>query len=116
MNQFRVGLLLCAASAAFNVDGVIALGQSDGPPVGVGIASIVLGLGTLAGVLLAWRGRTGGTALVAITRPISALALGVPAYFIGAPGWVYATVSSGIVLSAAGLGLMWWSRRAAVTA
>lgn len=116
MNRFHLGLLLCALSAAFNVDGLIALGQSDPPPVGVGIGSAVAGLATLAGVLLAWRNRPGGTALVVASRLISALVLGVPAYFIGAPGWVYATVTIGMALAAVGLALMWASRRTRVAA
>lgn len=107
MNRFQLGLLLCALSAAFNVDGVIAIGQDDPPPLGVSIASVVLGLATLVGVALARRSRPGGFALVVTTRLLSAVALGLPAYFFGAPGWVYATVTSGIVLTAVGLTLMW---------
>jgi hypothetical protein len=107
MNRFHIGLLLCALSAALNVDGVIALGQSDPPPAAVGIGSAVVGLATLAGVLLSWRRRAGGTALVVITRLISALVLSLPAYFIGAPGWVYATAGTGIALTVAGLALVW---------
>lgn len=110
MNRFQFGLLLCALSALLNVDGVIALGQDDPPPLGVGIASAVAGLATLAGVALAARSRPGGLPLVIVTRLLSALVLGLPTYFIGAAGWVYATVTAGMVLTAAGLTLLWPAR------
>src|ERR1051325_6813331 len=88
MNRFQLGLSLLALSCALNVDGLIALGESDGPPVGVSIGSVLVAIATLAGVFLAWRGRAGGTVLAIAGRVVFAVVLGIPAYFIGAPGWV----------------------------
>jgi hypothetical protein len=110
MNRYHLGLLLCGMSALLNIDGVISVTQTDGPPIGVGIGSAIVGLATLAGVALAWRRRKGGLALTVVPRLISAAAFGLPTYFIGAPGWVYATVGAGMALSAAGLAVLWASR------
>ncbi|KAB2388437.1 hypothetical protein [Actinomadura montaniterrae] len=116
MNRTTTGLTLCALSAAFNADGVIALGESDAPPAFVGILSAVLGLGTLAGVLLALRGRRGGVPLAIGTRLASAAVLDVPTYFIGAPAWVYVTVGAGMVLGLSGAGALWSARGARAAA
>ncbi|MDL4817785.1 hypothetical protein QP089_26300 [Actinomadura sp. OS1-43] len=116
MNRTTTGLTLCALSAAFNVDGVISLGESDPPPAFVGILSALLGLGTLAGVLLALRGRRGGVPLAIGTRLASAAVLGVPTYFIGAPAWVYVTVGVGMVLGLTGIAALWSAREARAAA
>jgi uncharacterized membrane protein (DUF441 family) len=112
MNRFQIGLLLLALSCVFNVDGIIALGESDPPPAGVSVGSVLVALATLAGVLLAWRGRQGGTVLAVAGRLVSALVLGIPAYFIGAPAWVYVMEAAGIALTVAGLAALWTARRA----
>jgi len=116
MNRFQLGLVLCTVSALFNVDGVISLFQSDGPPAGVGVASAILGIATIAGVLLAVSGRFSGVPLITATRILSAAVLGIPAYFIGAPGWVYFTVTAGMVLGLSGAFLAWSARSELATA
>ncbi|MQY04811.1 hypothetical protein [Actinomadura macrotermitis] len=115
MNRFHLGLLLCALSAACNVDGLIAIALPDPPPVFVGVASGVLALATLAGVLLAWSERRGGTALVIVSRLVWAAVIALPSYFLDAPPWVLATVSAGLALAAAGIGLAWTGRQARAT-
>ena len=110
MNRYHLGLVLCGLSALLNIDGVISLFETDGPPAGVGIGSALVGIATLAGVVLAWRSRRGGLALTVVPRLISAALFGVPTYFIGAPAWVYTTVGLGMALSAAGLAALWTSR------
>jgi hypothetical protein len=116
MNRFQLGLVLCTVSALLNVDGIISMFESDGPPAGVGVASAVLGLVTIAGVLLAASGRFSGVPLMGASRVLSAAALGIPAYFIGAPGWVYATVTAGMVLGLTGALLTWSARSELATA
>ncbi len=112
MNRFQLGLLLCALSAVLNVDGVISLAEEDGPPAGVGIGSAVVALATFAGIALALRGGAGGRITVTATRVVSALALSLPAFFIGAPAWVYATAGTGIALTVVGVPLLWLDRTA----
>ncbi|MGI5326803.1 hypothetical protein [Actinomadura nitritigenes] len=116
MNRTTTGLALCALSAAFNADGVIALAGSDAPPAFVGILSALFGLGTLAGVVLALRGRRGGVPLAIVTRLASAAVLGLPTYFIGAPAWVYATVGAGMALGLTGVAALWTARGARAAA
>lgn len=110
MTRYHLGLLLCGMSALLNIDGIIGVTQTDGPPVGVGIGSAIVGLATLAGVALAWQRRKGGVALTVVPRLISAAVFGIPTYFIGAPVWVYMTVGAGMALTAAGLVVLWSSR------
>ncbi|MWA05979.1 hypothetical protein F8568_037635 [Actinomadura sp. LD22] len=116
MNRTTTGLALCALSAALNADGVISLAESDPPPAFVGILSALLGLATLAGVVLALRGRRAGVPLAIGTRLASAAVLGVPAYFIGASAWVYVTVGAGMVLGLTGAAALWPARRARAAA
>ncbi|TYK43939.1 hypothetical protein [Actinomadura decatromicini] len=116
MNRYQLGLLLCVLSAVLDLDGVVALGQNDPPPVGVAIGTATAGFLTCVGAVAAWRGRRSGVVLVVASRLTSALAFGVPAYFIGAPGWVYAAVGAGIALTVAGLGLTLASLRRAARA
>ena len=75
---------------------------SDGehPPMSVGIACAVLGLITLVGVVLAWRGSRGGITAIVVTRVLSALTA-VPAFLAdGVPAAIMAVAAVGIALNA----------------
>jgi hypothetical protein len=85
------------------VAGLLAVGDittplfSDGehPPIAVGLADAALGLLTVAGIVLAWRGSRGGVATIIVTRLLSALTA-VPAFFVdGVPGGAKAAAATG---------------------
>jgi hypothetical protein len=70
------------------ISGLLALGDiatpllSDGehPPVAIGVVIAIIGLLTVVGIVLAWRGRRGGPTTIIVTRLLSALT-SVPAFF-----------------------------------
>lgn len=76
-----LGLGLAVISGLFD----LATPMIGGPPAGVAIAAVVLGLLTLSGVALAIRGRRVGVPLVLFTRLMDGLAA-VPAFFSGDAG------------------------------
>ena len=109
--QYRIGLVLCAVLAVVDVLSVGAAGADDGPPVAVVAIGFVLGLVTLVGVWLAWRGDDRGFMAVVVSRVLSAL-LGIPAFFADeAPDWAPAAVGIGIVLTIVALWLVYAGRR-----
>ncbi|GAA2582483.1 hypothetical protein GCM10010399_10350 [Dactylosporangium fulvum] len=73
---------------------------TDGPPVAVFVIGAVLGLGTLAGVVLAWPNRSrAGAVTVIVTRLLSALTA-VPAFFVAtAPSAARVAALVGIVVT-----------------
>jgi len=90
------------------------VGADNGPPVPVLVIGVVLGIITLVGVSMAWRGRRGGVPTVGVSRVLSALS-GVPVFFIGdeAPDWAPPAVAVGIVLTIVALVLIHVGRREA---
>ncbi|WP_344615219.1 hypothetical protein [Dactylosporangium salmoneum] len=73
---------------------------TDGPPVAVLVIGTVLGLGTIAGVVLAWPNRSrAGAVTVIVTRLLSALTA-VPAFFVAAtPAAARGAAAAGIVIT-----------------
>ena len=109
--QYRIGLVLCAVLAVVDVLSVGAAGADDGPPVAVVAIGFVLGLVTLVGVWLAWRGDERGFMTVVVSRVLSAL-LGIPGFFVEeAPDWVPAAVGIFLVLTIVALWLLYSGRR-----
>jgi len=109
--QFKIGLIICALLGIVDVVSIAGVGSEDGPPTAVLVIGLVLGLITLVGVLLAWRGDHKGFTMVVVSRVLSALSA-VPAFFEDeVPGWVPAAVGIGIVVTAVGLGLLYAGRR-----
>ncbi len=108
---FTVGLIICAILGAIDVISVVGLGADDAPPAAVVVIGLVLGVITLVGVSLAWRGRPGGVATVVASRVLSAL-LGVPAFFAeDAPDWAPPVVAVFIALTVLALALIYAGRR-----
>jgi hypothetical protein len=74
-------------------------GDGEHPPVPVAVAGAVLGLVTVVGAVLAWRGRRGGAVAVIVTRLLSA-ATAVPAFFAdGVPSAIIAVAATGIAVT-----------------
>jgi hypothetical protein len=105
--MFRTGLVLAGLLAVSDLFS-FALGPQ---PLGVVIASTVLGVLTLIALVPAWRsGRRGAVVAVAITRIVSAL-LAVPAFFAGGvSGAVQATAAVIIVLAVVSTVLLFAAR------
>ena len=74
------GLVLAGLLGLGDVIGIVT-GGVDGPPFPVLIAGAVLGVITLVGVVLGWRGSRAGIVTVIVTRLLSALTA-VPAFFV----------------------------------
>ncbi|KAB2374838.1 hypothetical protein [Actinomadura montaniterrae] len=92
------------------------VGGDGQPPAAAAAVITAIGAVTLAGAVLAWRGRRGGLIAVLVTRILSALAT-VPAF--GDDGVSTANLvllAAGLVLTAAAIVLLWPSlRRPAAT-
>jgi hypothetical protein len=99
-----VGLVLGGLLGLSDAIGIVTSG-GDGPPFPVAVAGSVLGVVTLVGVVLGWRGRRGGIVTVIVTRLLSALTA-VPAFFVDdvpAPLVAVAAFGVGVTLLAVGL-------------
>ncbi|HVL06269.1 MAG TPA: hypothetical protein VM388_09780 [Acidimicrobiales bacterium] len=109
--NYRIGLVLSALLGALDVVSIAGAGADDGPPAAVLAIGSVLGLATLSGVWLAWRGDGRGFLAVVVSRVLSIL-LGVPAFFAEeAPDWAPAAVGLGIVVTAIALWLLYSGRQ-----
>ncbi|GGT37049.1 hypothetical protein ACFFV7_27970 [Nonomuraea spiralis] len=74
-------------------------GDGEHPPVAVAVAGAVLGVVTLVGVVLAWRGSRAGVVAVIVSRLLPGLSA-VPAFFAdGVPGEAVAVAGVGVVLT-----------------
>ncbi|WP_214103419.1 hypothetical protein [Acrocarpospora catenulata] len=75
------------------------LGDGEHPPFAVAAAGAVLGLITLVGCVLGWRGSRAGAIAVIVTRLLSGLTA-VPAFFAdGVPAEAMTAAAVGIVLT-----------------
>ena len=111
--QYKIGLVLCALLGVFDVLSVAGAGAEDAPPTPVVVLGVILGLITLVGVFLAWRGAKKGFIAVVVSRVLSTLSA-VPAFFVeDVPGWVPVAVGIGIVITVIALGLLFSERRQA---
>ncbi|MGW3497042.1 hypothetical protein [Streptomyces sp. NPDC001020] len=82
MNRTRLlvtGLVLSGLLGLIDVIS-LPLGDGDHPPFAVAVVGAVLGLITLVGIALAWRGSRAGAVAVIVTRLLSGLSA-VPAFF-----------------------------------
>lgn len=111
--QYKIGLALCALLGVFDVLSVAGAGAEDAPPTPIVVLGVILGLITLVGVFLAWRGAKKGFIAVVVSRVLSALSA-VPAFFVeDVPGWVPVAVGIVIVITVIALGLLFSERRQA---
>lgn len=93
-----VGLVLAGLLGLADIV-TLPFGDGEHPPLAVAIAGAVLGVITLAGVVLAWRGSRGGVVAVVISRLLSALSA-VPAFFAdGVPGEIKVFAAVGILVT-----------------
>ncbi len=100
------GLAICALLGVVDIVSLVGLGADDGPPVPIVLLGGVLGLITLAGARIAWRGHRKGAVAVIVSRLISALAA-LPAFFVDdVPDWVPPVVAIFLALTVAGVGLL----------
>ncbi|MFF3664339.1 hypothetical protein [Microtetraspora malaysiensis] len=108
MNRSRTlvaGLILSGLLGLVDVV-TMPFGDGEHPPFAVAVAGAVLGLLTLVGVVLAWRGGRAGAVVVIVTRLLSGLGA-VPAFFAdGVPGPVRVLAGLGVVLTLAGVALV----------
>ncbi|MEU7693717.1 hypothetical protein OHB01_17410 [Microbispora hainanensis] len=75
------------------------LGDGEHPPFAVALLDGVLGLITVVGVVLAWRGSRAAVVAVVVTRLLSGLTA-VPAFFVDdVPTPAIATAAVGVVLT-----------------
>lgn len=97
----RAGLVLAALLGVADVvsaffptpDGEI------GPPLPIVLLGGLLGVATLAAVVVAWRtGRRGALRIVAGTRVLSAITA-LPAFFVDIPAWLRLAAAVAVVLT-----------------
>jgi hypothetical protein len=101
-----IGLAICALLGVIDIVSLGGLGADDGPPVAIVLLGAVLGVITLVGARMAWRGVPKGATAVIASRVISALTA-LPAFFVDdVPGWVGPFVAVFLVLTIAGVGLL----------
>jgi len=99
-----VGLALCALLGVVDIVSLGGLGADDGPPVPIVLLGAVLGVITLVGARMAWRGDPGGALVVVVSRVISALSA---AFFVDdVPDWLAPVVGDFAVLTIVGVGLL----------
>ena len=102
------GLAICALLGVIDIISLATLGSGadDGPPVLVTLISAVLGVITLVGARIAWRGGPKwGLVAVIVSRVLSALSA-LPAFFVDdVPDWVPPVVGIFVVLTVVGVGL-----------
>ncbi len=105
--NLTIGLILAAFLGAVDIISVVQAGADDGPPLPVLVIGVVLGIITLVGVSMAWRGKRGGVPTVGVSRALSALS-GVPVFFLGdeVPDWVPPLVAVFMVLTVVALVLI----------
>lgn len=70
---FTTGLVICTVLGTLDVLSVAGAGAEGGPPGFVVVIGLVLGVITLVGATLTWRGRPGGLTAVVVSRVLSAL-------------------------------------------
>jgi hypothetical protein len=99
-----VGLILAGLLGLGDAIGPFT-GAGDGPPFAVLLADSILGIITIVGVVLAWRGKRSGIVAVIVTRLLAALTA-VPAFFVDgvpAPAAAIAVVGIAVTLLAVAL-------------
>lgn len=102
----KAGLAICALLGVLDIVSLAGIGADDGPPVPIVILGVLLGLITLWGVSIAWRGQRKGATIVVVARVISALTA-LPAFFVDdAPDWAAPVVAVGLLLTVIGVGLI----------
>lgn len=102
---FVVGLLIAGLLGLFDL---VSLPFSDGkhPPFAVALVGAVLGLITLTGVVLGWRGLRAGVVVAIVTRLLAALTA-VPAFFAdGVPAPAVGTAAVGIAVTLLSVALL----------
>jgi hypothetical protein len=100
------GLLILVALGALDIFWLVSVPFLD-TPVPVGIIGGVLGIVTLGAARPAWGGNRAATIAVLATRVLSALVLGLPAYFFDdTTGWALVVVSVAIALTIVGIAMV----------
>jgi hypothetical protein len=105
-NPTTYGLAICALLGVVDIVSLAGLGADDGPPAGVIVLGAVLGLITLVGARMAWRGERSGMLAVIVCRVISALTA-LPAFFVDdVPGGIRIATGVLVALTVLGVGLV----------
>jgi hypothetical protein len=93
-----VGLVLAGILGLSDAVGPLT-GGGDGPPFAVLLADSILGVVTVVGAVLGWRGRRAGIVAVIVTRILAALTA-LPAFFASdVPGAAVAVATVGIAIT-----------------
>jgi hypothetical protein len=101
----KAGLAALAAAGVLDLFQLFVLSTPDSAPLGILLTTVGLGVVTLLGVAAAWRGNRAGL-WVAVGARVADSALGIPAFFLGAPAWVVALIAAMLVLSVVGVVLV----------
>jgi ABC-type dipeptide/oligopeptide/nickel transport system permease component len=110
-SRSTIGVAVFALLAVVDISWVIQawsglLGSADAPASAVLVLFALVGAVTVGTVLPAQRGYRTAAWIMAGSRVVSVLLIGLPGYVLGAPGWVLAIASVAILLTALGL---WWT-------
>lgn len=110
MTTSRLGLVALALAGLIDPFQLLVLGTKDDAPLAVVLGTAALGIVTLVGVALAWRGSRTGL-LVAIGARLLDSALGLPAWFLDAPPFILTLVTTMLALTLVGIALTIGGRR-----
>jgi len=113
---FTIGLVIAGLLALGDIATPFT-GDGEHPPLAIGLIDLVLGLITVVGIVLAWRGASrGGVIAVIVTRLLSAVTA-VPAFFVdGVPGPIRVVAAVAVAVALLSVGLVATRlRRPAVT-
>ncbi|SHN74569.1 hypothetical protein [Cryptosporangium aurantiacum] len=102
-DNLQRGSAALAAAGALNVCTVFSLVDPDDAPIGVVLAVVGLGVVTLAGAYAAWRGSRTGLLIAIVAALVNAFAFGLPGWFLDAPPWILALVTTAFVLTIVGI-------------
>ena len=92
----RQGLIALAAAGLLDaIQLIFLLTVDDGAPPVVAVLTAVFGALTLAGVVVAWRGRRAGLLTAVAARIGDTVILGIPAFFLDAPWYALVIVVGG---------------------
>ena len=98
----RIGLIVLVLLGVLDLVWPVTVVPLD-TPVAVGVLGAVFGLTTLAVARPAWRGSRPAVVGLYAARILSALVLGLPAFFVpDAPGWAQILVALSMLLTIAG--------------
>lgn len=101
----RQGLTALGIAGALGLFQLLDLVTNDDSPTGAVLTTSAFNLVTLLGVAAAWRGSRAGVVVAVLARVLDS-AIGLPAYFLGAPLWALVLITSMLLLTVVGIVLI----------